>query len=39
MMSSENSQKDPPVPMPNTVVKLLSAEDNAGPTCVKAGPC
>ena len=38
-LSSENSQKEPPVPMPNTVVKLLSAEDNAGFPCVKAGPC
>ena len=38
-MCGDDGQKDPPVPMPNTVVKLLSAEDNAGFPCVKAGRC
>ena len=33
------SEKDPPVPIPNTVVKLLSAEDSEGFPFVKAGRC
>ena len=36
-MYSDDSKKVPPVPMPNTVVKLLSAEDSLGLTYVKAG--
>ena len=36
-MCGDDSKKDPPVPMPNTVVKLLSAEDSIGFTYVKAG--
>ena len=31
------SKKDPPVPMPNTDVKLLCAEDSEGFPLVKAG--
>ena len=31
------SEKDPPVPIPNTAVKLLSAEDSEGFPFVKAG--
>ena len=33
------SKKDPPVPMPNTAVKLLCAEDSEGLPFVKAGRC
>ena len=33
------SKKDPPVPMPNTAVKLLCAEDSEGFPLVKAGRC
>ena len=33
------SKKDPPVPMPNTDVKLLCAEDSEGFPFVKAGRC
>ena len=32
-------EKDPPVPIPNTVVKLLCAEDSEGFPFVKAGRC
>ena len=32
-----NCEKDPPVPIPNTVVKLLCAEDSEGFPFVKAG--
>ncbi len=32
-------KKVPPVPIPNTVVKLLSAEDSEGFPFVKAGHC
>ena len=32
-------KKVPPVPMPNTAVKLLSAEDSEGFPFVKAGHC
>ena len=35
----DDSEKDPPVPIPNTVVKLLSAEDSEGFPFVKAGRC
>ena len=28
----DNSEEDPPVPIPNTVVKLLSADDTWGVT-------
>lgn len=35
----DDSKKDPPVPMPNTAVKLLSAEDSEGLPLVKAGRC
>ena len=28
----DNSEEDPPVPIPNTVVKLLSADDTWGAT-------
>ena len=38
-MCGDDSKKDPPVPIPNTVVKLLSAEDSIGFTYVKAGRC
>ena len=33
----DDSEKDPPVPMPNTDVKLLCAEDSEGFPLVKAG--
>ena len=33
------SKKDPPVPIPNTAVKLLCAEDSEGFPFVKAGRC
>ena len=33
----DTSKKDPPVPIPNTDVKLLSAEDSEGFPFVKAG--
>ena len=36
-MCGDDSKKDPPVPIPNTEVKLLSAEDSLGLTYVKAG--
>ena len=32
-------KKVPPVPMPNTAVKLLCAEDSEGFPLVKAGHC
>ena len=32
-------KKVPPVPMPNTAVKLLCAEDSEGFPLVKAGRC
>ena len=35
----DDSEKDPPVPIPNTVVKLLCAEDSEGLPFVKAGRC
>ena len=35
----DDSEKDPPVPIPNTVVKLLCAEDSEGFPFVKAGRC
>ncbi len=34
-----DSKKDPPVPMPNTEVKLLSVEDSEGLPLVKAERC
>ena len=34
-----DGEKDPPVPIPNTAVKLLSAEDSEGFPFVKAGRC
>ncbi len=36
---SGDSEKDPPVPISNTAVKLLSAEDSEGFPFVKAGRC
>ena len=38
-MYSGDGEKDPPVSIPNTVVKLLSAEDSEGFPFVKAGRC
>ena len=35
----DDGKKDPPVPIPNTEVKLLSAEDSDGFPVVKAGRC
>ena len=35
----DDCKKDPPVPIPNTDVKLLSAEDSEGFAFVKAGRC
>ena len=35
----DTSKKDPPVPIPNTDVKLLRAEDSEGFPLVKAGHC
>ena len=36
-LCGDDGEKDPPVPMPNTDVKLLSAEDSEGFPFVKAG--
>ena len=38
-MYSDDGEKDPPVPISNTAVKLLSAEDSEGFPFVKAGRC
>ena len=38
-MCGDDGKKDPPVPIPNTEVKLLSAEDSDGFPVVKAGRC
>ena len=38
-LCGDDGGKDPPVPIPNTAVKLPSAEDSEGFPFVKAGRC
>ncbi len=38
-MCGGDGEKDTPVPIPNTAVKLFSAEDSEGFPLVKAGRC
>ena len=38
-MCGDGSKKDTPVPMPNTAVKLLSADGSEGLALVRVGRC
>jgi hypothetical protein len=38
-LPGDNSEREPPESIPNSVVKTLSADDSAGSPCVKVGHC
>ena len=38
-LCGDDGKKDTPVPMPNTEVKLLSADGSADVVCVRVGRC